>query len=224
MNQKRNTKAKGKKTLRQKNNSQLASVDVSRFKMQPPKMIVKLGYQKALSVTSASTSTSIYFNANGAYDIDPTVGNLTLAGFNEWMAIYGIFHVTKFRAKITAINNEVFPLRFATGFFPAFQTVFGTSSWNNLHCVEHPMLGSTAGMGRTTVIREINLRDLIHSANYDGDLNQYYGTSASNPASLTSFNIGLASVDGQALTNGAVFAIEIDLIIELSYPIRKTQV
>lgn len=232
MNRKRNTKARGKRALRQNpstkinNDNTSVIINLSRHKLCPPRLLVKLGFQQAFTIANpASGQASDYFYANGAFDIDPSVGNLTLDGFNQWMALYGVFRVTHFKAKITAVNREAFPVRIATGFFPATQTTFNPISWNNPHCIEHPALGPLTGMGRTQIVRNMDLAKLIGVAAYEGDLTQYYGTSAMNPSSLASFNIGINSFAvGDLLSNGVNIAIEMELVIELSYPIKIDQV
>jgi hypothetical protein len=167
----------------------------------------------------------MFYNCNGAFDVDPALGNVTMCGFNEWMALYGVFRVRNFAIKITAINNETFPVRIATGFFPQTQTAFTVSQWGNAHCVEHPCMGPATGMARTVIRRAINIDRLLGVRAGTGDLTQYYGTSSSNPGSITSFAIGVSSLAGaNVLTNGVSLAIEIQMDLELSYPLKLTSI
>jgi hypothetical protein len=229
MNRKTNQKVRGRKTLRQKTSEQINDgvgpiVKLTKFNIVPPRALIRLRYNTPKNMTSASAATSTFYNANGAFDLDPSVGNPTMCGFNEWMALYGVYRVIRFSIKGTAMNNEAFPVRIATGFFPQTQTTFTVSQWGNAHCVEHPCLGAITGVGRTVFRRSIDINRLLGVHAASGDLTQYYGTSASNPGSIASFAIGISSMNGSVLTNGVSLAIEIQLELELSYPIKLTQV
>jgi hypothetical protein len=227
--------ARGKKTLRQKTSTEtkiqadklLNIVDISRFRICPPRMLVKLGYQTALTIANAASAQATkYYYANGAYDIDPSAGNLTMAGFNQWMAIYGVYRVVKVHYKMTFVNLELFPVRIATGFFPAASTTFLITQWNsNEHSKEHNTLGPLTGMGRTVVNRSMNMGRLFDIAAAEGDQNQYYGTSGTNPVTLGSFNISVASFTGaNLLANGVGVSFEAEYDLELSFPTPLLQV
>jgi hypothetical protein len=226
---KNNPKVRGRKTLRQKTSNQISDsvgpiIKLNKFNVVPPRSLIRLRYTTPKNLTSASAATATFYNCNGAFDVDPSVGNPTMCGFNEWMALYGVNRVINFRVKVTAMNNEAFPVRIASGFFPQTQTTFTVSQWGNAHCVEHTCLGAITGMGRTTFRRSININRLLGVHASSGDLTQYYGTSSSNPGSICSFAIGISSMNGSVLTNGVSLAIEIEMDLELSYPIKLTQV
>lgn len=221
-----NPKARGRKTLRQKtsNNRRIEPIYDSIPLVVPTKQTVRLGFQGIKTITSATTEGSTRYYANGAYDIDPSVGNLTLIGFNQWMALYNVFQVKKFTAIVTASNNEAFPVRIASCFFPQDTSSYLRSQWLNEHGREHETLGPLTGMGRTKFVRSIELAKLIGVKAYGGDLGAYYGTTSSNPNSLASFNVAAASMSASVLTNGVTFAFTIYMDIELSYPTQIAQV
>lgn len=222
MNRQDNPKARGRKTLRQKTSKR--KIPRGLPLIVPAKQIVKLGFEQHKVITSGTTEGSVYYYANGAFDVDPSVANLTMIGFNQWMALYGVFRVLKFTAKVTAVNLEAFPVRIASCFFPATTSSYLRSQWLNEHGVEHETLGPLTGMCRTKFIRSIKMHDLIKVGAYSGDLSQYYGTSATNPTSLASFNIGAASMSASVLTNGVQLAVTILMEVELSFPIQLAQV
>jgi len=234
MDRKRNTKARGRRTLRQKTSNSRRGhtvtndgqqiVNIGMYQITPPRMRVRFDYKAAGEITSGGSQASKYWNINGCYGIDPSVGNLTMTGFNQWMALYGTYHVDTCRVKLTVINNETFPVRIASCFFPAASATFTKDQWGNQHAIEHPMLGSISGMGRTQINRTVKLASLLNKGAYDGSLQQYYGTSGTNPASLISFNICAATPSLAVLTNGITYRVEFDLITDLSYPITLAQV
>lgn len=233
MDRKRNTKARGRKALRQNpsttkivRDSPSEIVNISRFRIAPPRMLVKLGFQEERTLANAaSTNTSFRFTANGAFDIDPSVGNLTMNGFNQWLAIYSVYRVTHFRAKVTFNNLSSFPVRVATGFFPQTHFPFlNTEFLANQWCQEHKTLGPLTGMGNLKVSREISIAKLIGVEAYEGDLNQYYGTASTNPASLCSFNVAVYSIGGNLLPLGVSVVSDIEMVVELSYPTPLLQI
>lgn len=233
MNQSSNKKARGRKTLRQKtsNGTKIKGdetsviVNISRFKIQPPRMLVKLGFQEERTLANAaSTNTSFRFTCNGAYDIDPSVGNLTMNGFNQWMSLYNNYRVVHFKAKVMANNLQTYPVRIASGFFAQTHFPFLNTEFGCIHCIEHQTLGPTTGMGRLAFTREISLAKLVGVAAYEGDLNQYYGTTTSNPTSLSSFNVAVYSTGGNLLSVGVSVVTEVEMIVELSYPAAVLQI
>jgi hypothetical protein len=203
-----------------------AIVNISRWRITPPRMLVKLAFQEERTLANAgSTNTSFRFSANGAFDIDPSVGNLTMNGFNQWLAMYGVYRVVHFKCKNRFNNLCAFPVRVATGFFPQthfpfLSTEFGANQW----CEEHQTLGPLTGQGRLSTTRQIEIAKLIGVEAYQGDLNQYYGTTSSNPTSLCSFNIAAYTTGGNLFVAGISVVSEIEMIVELSYPTPLLQV
>jgi hypothetical protein len=146
-------------------------------------------------------------------------------GFNQWMAIYSVFRVVRFSVTNRFSNLQAFPVRVATGFFPQthfpfLKTEFGSNQW----CQEEETLGALTGVGTSTVKRSVDIAKLIGVEAYEGDLNQYYGTLSSNPASLCSYNIAIVSTGGSLLNLGVSVVSEIEMIVELSYPTPLLQV
>lgn len=223
MNRKSNPKARGRKTLRQKTFKKEPIYDSIPL-VVPTKQTVRLGFQGIKTVTSGTTEGSVYYQVNGLYDIDPSVGNLTVIGFDQWMALYNVFRVKRVTFIVTASNNEAFPVRIASCWFPQSTSSFLRSQWLNEHGKEHETLGPLTGMGRTKFTRSMDLEKLIGVTAYRGDLQQYYGTTTSNPGSLISFNMAAASMSASVLTNGVTFASTIWFEVELSYPKQIAQV
>lgn len=223
MNQNSKPKARGKKTLRKKTSNQRQRIRTLPL-IVPPKQVVRLGFEQHKLISSGTTEGSIYYYANGAYDIDPVAGNLTMIGFNQWMALYGVYRVLKFTAIVTACNLEAFPVRIASCFFPATTSSFLRSQWLNEHGREHKTLGPLTGESTVKFSRSIELDQLIKVGAYKGDLTAYYGTSATNPSSLASFNMAAATMSASVLGNGVQVAVTIFMDLELSFPIQLAQV
>lgn len=199
-------------------------VNISKHLIVPPRMLIKLGYNGNLLMTSASTGTFKQYYPNGCYDVDPSVGNVTLQGYNQWMAFYGAARVVHFKASITAANNESFPVRHSSAFFPKTVSAYSLNMWKNQYAKEHRTLGAELGMGVCKYVHQMSLSELQGTAAYEGDLQQYYATIATNPLSLLSFCIGIQTMTGDVLTNGVAFALDFEFTIELSLPEQLTAI
>jgi len=104
--------------------------------------------------------------------------------------------------------------------FPFLSTEFGSNQWTK----EHQTLGPLTGMGRLTVTRQVEIAKLVGVEAYQGDLNQYYGTTSSNPTSLCSYNIAVYSTGGNLIPVGISVVSEIEMLVELSFPTPLLQV
>jgi hypothetical protein len=72
----------------------------------PDRLRTTLRFWKSVPVSLASLSyASIRFNPSGAYDLDPTVGSATAAGYTQLAAIYNSYRVKRSRAVAEVVNT-----------------------------------------------------------------------------------------------------------------------
>jgi len=230
MDRKRNTKARGRKTLRQKTFKNVTSerdgdrdcVNLSRWLVQPPRVIVKLSYRAAgLLYDNALTSTSKSWNCNGVYDVDPTLGSTATAGFTEWSSLYRVNQVLKTRV-IGSISSAstTNSIEIAHGFVPQVIAAgaFTPDKYRNKDIKPSILLGYANGSSTHKFTDSILMENLFDRDSYRGDLTQFRGTSASNPSTLGNYVLGITSSNGAALTQGVSYVLDFDFWIEFSFP------
>lgn len=175
----------------------------------PDKYMCKLVYN---DVTFNSLTNNLSFIANqpwqvnGAYDIDPRLGNAAIAGFNELAALYKYYRVNAVKYTIQVVNNQTFPLQvFAV---PLHDNP--TSSDPNV--LDYPMnpyakrltLSAKGGMDRGILRGYINICKFVGSktAEYEYD---YRALTNANPQNLIYLSLGIAGMGGNTLTtNGGI--------------------
>ncbi len=218
---KRNTKAKGKKNLRQKssNGMQETKVLVSRHLVIPNRAIVKLSYLAYGQLSSAGFGNSASWNCNGAFDFDPVLGSPGLLGLQEWMAFYAKYRVLSCRARgrVSSIEGTN-PLQVAHGYFPAVIAAgaFTPTRYRNTHC-RNTIVGCRTANADYNFDHYLRMDHLFDKEAYHGD-ESYRGTASSNPAILGSFCLSTYTVTGGVLTNGIGYKIDFDIEVELTEP------
>jgi len=74
----------------------------------PDRFITRLRYWKQGSDSLAVTAFATHrYRPSSAFDVDPTVGGTSMAGFTELATLYGSYRVTFSRAKLEVINPSV---------------------------------------------------------------------------------------------------------------------
>jgi len=180
------------------------TIRLDKFLITPPQLIVKLRYkvkQQLVNVGGALASHS--YNLNGVYDVDPSVGSTATPGFAEWMTLYGSYQVINTKVDLTICNLEGAsdgagikqPLQV---YWLASRTVIASNSLgsgtndpsNRFGGVS--MISAVGGQDRFRVTRTINMAALYGNAmNYWGTVNNFQGTSVSNPSTEMQFAIGI---------------------------------
>lgn len=202
-------------------------VHLERWRIQPPRVLVRLRWTKGGQIVSVGgNTTSVTFRPNGMFDVDPTVASTVIPGFTEWGALYGINRVLACRAKVMMSNYESFPVRVSSGYFPYVIAAgsYNPTNYGNRFCKDFE-LGPSNGMNTRTWYHDVNITELFGNASTVGDLERFYGTTGSNPATLCSLCLGAACVaSGTVFTaNGVTYAIDMDFIAEFSGASTLTQ-
>jgi hypothetical protein len=232
MDRKRNEKARGKRTLRQKTVLERdidlsgQTVNLTRWRICPPKILTRLQFVKSSFLTSAGgATTSLTMRPNGPYDVDPTVASTAIAGFTEWAAIYGVNRVLRCRVKCIVINLEAFPIVCGFGYFPFVLAAgaFTHDEYGNKNCTQRFISPTLCGGDRAEYEGTMDLEKLFGIIT-KGDLTQFYGTSGSNPSTLSSWCLGIYSPTGALFTSGkgVAYNIRMEFDIEFSLPSTLT--
>jgi len=214
---------KGKKNKKGRKNNRpspdrLARLPVVRVKdIMPPRIMTKLKYLVARNLQNAAGLTaSIQLNANGVYDVDPSLGSTAVPGFVEFVAFYRRFRVLRVKSVCTFINNEGFPLVINLGFEPAF---FAANAKLQTYYEMHGQ--RTQLIPRTQTARGVTLSMTRDALSVVGDpicqteLN-YSGTSGANPTALWYTSISCSSTNvGLPLTaNGVTIRWQVEFDVE----------
>lgn len=193
--------------------------DASRFTIGAPKYLTKLRYTLAgVYNNGGATSGSKSFNCNGLYDVDPAVASTAVVGFSELSAIWGTNRVIACRAKGWISNLEAQALAVCIGWTPDVQAIntFLPSEYGNRYCKKYVM-SAKGGMDRMAFNQFMNMEKLFGDESYTGDLANFRGTSASNPSSLFSLNIGFEPFTAVLAAGIAVFG-ELEFDVEFTNP------
>jgi hypothetical protein len=222
-------KARGDGALRQnRRNSRLDedytakdTISLLPHLIRPPKVLVRLPFRKTGTMISVGgATTSISFTPNGIYDVDTTVASSKCTGFDEWIALYGVYRVIKCHVKVDVINYEAFPFTVACGFFPFVIAAgaFTQDKYQNKFCKE-TILSPSLGIDHGIFDQAVTMRNLFGISTV-GDLQQFYGTGASNPSTAGTWCLGCISPTGAVMTagKGVVYDIRMWFDVEFSFP------
>jgi hypothetical protein len=149
-----------------------------------------------------------------AYDIDPTLGSISLPYFTELGGIYRFYRVQASRIIVGFANNETFPLTayvVPVNFDPGANAVPFQYTSNPLAVVK--TIGGSSGMNVTRISNAASTAQFAGSANpYDADY--YSGTTAgAAPTNNWFWAVGVDST-GSNLANGVALSVQIWVDIE----------
>lgn len=82
------------------------SSTVTRTRIAPDELDVKLMYRKIGSISNAGVSLGVVeLKPNDAYDVDPSIGSTETYGFDEYAAIYSYYRVIGYNYQVTVSNT-----------------------------------------------------------------------------------------------------------------------
>lgn len=229
MDRKRNTKVRGRRTLRQKTFIATQgpngygyvppTISLCPWISAPPSLEIKLRYNIERRLNAAASYDSFGWNAGGMYDVDPSLGSTAMPGFVEWMALYNTYQVISARVNVAVTN-----LSATTPYELQFLFLQGTVAagalvptyYGNAYS-ETKMVSIAGGQDRAFYKKKINLADIVGAEQYWGEVSNYTGTAGTNPATPIQFVFGQSSPTG-ASSSGCCIAGYIEFIARLSAP------
>lgn len=182
----------------------------------PPRVMTRLKYLVNRTLVNAGFGTaSIQLNANGLFDVDPTLGSPSVAGFTELSQLYSRNRVYAVRSRCTFVNRESYPVIANIGFESVFITA-NTKTLNQFENVNNKtiILPASGRLSSTLEIRKTAL-DIVGDEQVYTDFG-YCGTSVANPTSLF---YASAAVDATYLAtvftaNGVAVRWELEFDVE----------
>jgi len=181
----------------------------------PPSLVTKLKYIVARPLINVGINTaSIQLNANGIFDVDPSLGSTAVPGFVEWTALFKKYRVVRVKSTCTFVNRESFPVLINLGFDRIFYSAnakvigyFAGAMQKRKILQASPGPGVTLSMTQTAMSMIGDLEG-ESSANWSGD-------SGANPSNLfhtsiaaTCSNIGAVFVLGLVMEWTCEFDVE----------------
>jgi hypothetical protein len=174
--------------------------------IMPPRIMTTMKYVSARNlVNAAGVTASMQFNANGIYDIDPSVASTAIPGFNEFIGFYNRYKVHRVKSTCVFINNEAFPILVNMGFEPTpFAANAKTQGYYEMHNQKTALVPRTqtaAGIKLFMIKRGI---DVVGDPVVFGSLG-YTGARASNPTSLWFVSVSCSTTNtGLPLTAAGI--------------------
>jgi len=226
---------KPKKSVKRKNNSAFAqgnkredlalgfvkrepeSVNLSRFWILPNNIRNKMRFVQQTTINNAGAAfASLTYIANGLFDVDPRLASTAIPGFTELMALYQNYRVDSVKMKAIIMNNEAFPVTISdafTGIIVPATNAYRPNVYGNKFS-RQTAISAKGGVDRVELNNQVNMAALFGSSAYWGDVPQFLGTNASNPATPLAVCIGIDSPS--PLVNGVLMQLEMEFISEFS--------
>lgn len=242
MNQKRNPKARGRKTLRQKTSTGKDALEVlpnyvgagvphtplanlSRFVTVPDRVLIRLRYPVIVQIVNAGgLVASNSYNINGVYDVDPLLASTNTPGFAEWSQFYRQNQVASVALHGSVSNLETQPMAVFCQAQPTTiaANALGRALVGNRFSRDLGVISPKGGQDRIFFKQKIDLATLFGDPDtYWGTLNNYKGTGASNPSTLFQWALGCQSSTG-VQTVGVLASFWIEFLVVFSNPIYLT--
>lgn len=179
----------------------------------PPSLVTKLKYivNRQLSNVGFNTA-SIQLNANGVYDVDPSLASTAVPGFNEFATLYNKYRVKKVRSTCTFVNREAVPVLVNLGFDRDFYTA-NTKLITSYESNDQKTALLPANQTGTPVTLSLTRTDahMIGDLEAEGSAN-WANFVTGNPASLF-----YTSISATVSPLGAVFAVAIVVRWEIEF-------
>lgn len=188
----------------------------------PPSLVTRLRYIVNRNINNAGIqAASIQLNANGVYDVDPSLASTAVPGFNEFAALYQKYRVLKVKTSCTFVNREAFPilcnLGFDRSFYAANAKVLAFYESENQKTQILPSAQSSVGPSNTLSMSKTSM-EMIGDMEGEGSAN-WANFVNGNPASLYYCSIAISGQNiGAALVLGAVVRWETEFDVEFYLP------
>jgi hypothetical protein len=168
----------------------------------PTEMDVKLQLYNASQSQGAVPNIVLRFNPNCAFQ--PVVGGPTAAvpGFSHWALFYGFYRVVAYEYEITITNNEAFAINCYLLNLNNDPTTTGTASLSTNALSQHKVIAPKGGMDKAIFKKRLKISDIAGTTAVEFD-DTYRALINASPADLFWLGVGIASVSGVNLTNGA---------------------
>jgi len=171
----------------------------------------------------AGTAVTRRFKPNCSYDVDPTLGSTSTAGFAELAAIFQYYRVTTYRYVFEMVNRETFPLQvivYNSNTDPGTGPI--TQYAGNQWCQIGLLSGNAGGPCKHVFRGQHNVADIVGSAEVEHDDN-FAALVNTVPVNATWLSVSADSgVAGTFIPNGASVLVKIFMLIRFYERVPKS--
>jgi len=186
-----------------------------RFGFAAPRLRVNLLFQKQVVVNNVGfTYTNVRFTPTNAYDVDPTLGSTSMAGYSEYANLYRFYRVHSSKILVEFVNQESFGLM---AFVSPFNVDPGAnnSAASNI-ALSNPRtkqltLGPATGSSIGRITRSMTT-SMIGGVNSQSIFDNYSAGVGSGPGNNWYWVVGMFSPS--ALVNGVFASVRIEIDVE----------
>jgi len=182
--------------------------------LAPARKLQRLKFPTTKVLSTGTNVSSVRFTANGAYDVDPTLGSTSTPGFAEWAAFYGFYRVKGVGIEVGFVTQET--LKACQAYIYFSNTDPGTSA--NFSVTANPLskvgvMGVSAGKS-TCKLRQYKKVSQILGSNTTFTDDNYRALTNAVPADLVWIACGAQTLDGTNFTGSVVMQILITMDVE----------
>jgi hypothetical protein len=190
----------------------------------PSRIATRLRFSKFVTISAAAaTAANVRITPTFAYDVDPTVGSTSMAGFSEYAGMYRFYRVQKSMITVHFANEQAFnvvvyviPINSDPG--ANYSSTVAQQYLANPFC-RQSILGPLTGRN-TSIVRHRET-----TANYGGAWNRnvtdtYVGSTAgTTPSNNWFWSIGLVGTSNVSTGVDALITCDVDIeFFELANP------
>lgn len=187
----------------------------------PDRLITTLNYID-VNHSSIGNPATVYgsyrYRPTSVYDIDPSIGGTTVAGFAELAAFYNYYRVHSSSIKVHFVNQDtatapliiVLPLNNDPGSGPSAATI---QSWQMNPYSHFKLLSAKGGMDRGVVFNHITTEKFVGSRAVRFD-DSYASAVTTIPSNNWFWGVGVLSEGGVNFTNGLTFQVLLSVRVE----------
>jgi hypothetical protein len=215
--QKQQNKSKSVKTVATYNTHSKGMSNIVYFKdIVPPSLVTKLKYIVSRILNNAGFNTaSIQLNANGVFDVDPSLASTAVPGFAEYATLYNKYRVKKVRSTCTFVNREAFPVIINLGFDRDFYSANSKTQASFESENQKTMILPANQSGSPITLRMVRTdAQMIGDLEAEGSAN-WANFVTGNPASLF-----FTSIAASVANLGAVFVLGLVVRWEVEFDVE----
>lgn len=184
-------------------------------RISPDELDVRLMFRKTGYVNNAGANLSTQeFIANGAYDVDPTIGSTETYGFDQYAALYSYYRVVDYDYNVTITNQGNDPIMayvLNTNTSPASSGTRWDLYSTNPYC--RSKLVSAWAPATCTLKGKIQISRLLGSRVVETD-DAYRAVTTANPTDLVFCSLGAESISASA---GIFYCYDFKIIMHVRF-------
>lgn len=190
--------------------------------IMPDRLRVKLMFMDQTVSVIGSGGAALFasrrYRPTALYDVDPTLGGTTIAGFTALSSLYGYYRVHASSIKLwfsnldtgTAICCVCLPLNNDPGAAPGIGII---QSWQMNPFTRQAFMSGQGGLDRCKVSNYVSVKKLVGTSAVKFD-DSYAATVGSIPVNNVFWAFAVISEDGTTMTKGVSFQVRMTMYCE----------